>query len=79
MLSKILLLSLEKENTELLSIVARSVKEMSEGELLQIEKSRTLDITEEEYFEVIRKKTALISTCCEAGAISVESMSIVRT
>ena len=67
MLSKILLLSLEKENTELLSIVARSVKEMSEGELLQIEKSRTLDITEEEYFEVIRKKTAsLISTCCEA-------------
>ena len=74
MLSKILLLSLEKENAELLSIVARSVKEMSEGELLQIEKSRTLDITEEEYFEVIRKKTAsLISTCCEAGAISVES------
>ena len=74
MLSKILLLSLEKENTNLLAVVARSVKEMSEGELLQIEKSRTLDITEDEYFEVIRKKTAsLISTCCEAGAISVES------
>jgi octaprenyl-diphosphate synthase len=72
MLSKILLLSLEQKNTELLAIVARSVKEMSEGELLQIEKSRTLDITEQEYFEVIRKKTAsLISTCCEAGAISV--------
>ncbi len=71
MLSKILLLSLEKENTDLLEIVARSVKEMSEGELLQIEKSRSLDITEKEYFEVIRKKTAsLISTCCEAGAIS---------
>ena len=71
MLSKILLLSLEKENTDLLAVVARSVKEMSEGELLQIEKSRTLDITEEEYFNVIRKKTAsLISTCCEAGAIS---------
>ena len=74
MLSKILLLSLEKKNTDLLAIVARSVKEMSEGELLQIEKSRTLDITEQEYFEVIRKKTAsLISTCCEAGAISVQS------
>ena len=74
MLSKILLLSLEKGNTELLAVVARSVKEMSEGELLQIEKSRTLDITEEEYFEVIRKKTAsLISTCCEAGAISADS------
>ena len=74
MLSKILLLSLEKDNTDLLSVVARSVKEMSEGELLQIEKSRTLDITEKEYFDVIRKKTAsLISTCCEAGAISVDS------
>ena len=74
MLSKILLLSLEKENTDLLQVVARSVKEMSEGELLQIEKSRSLDITEEEYFEVIRKKTAsLISTCCEAGAISVKA------
>ncbi|MDC0460470.1 polyprenyl synthetase family protein [Crocinitomicaceae bacterium] len=74
MLSKILLLSLEKDNTDLLSVVARSVKEMSEGELLQIEKSRTLDITEKEYFDVIRKKTAsLISTCCEAGAISVNS------
>lgn len=74
MLSKILLLSLEKGNTDLLGVVARSVKEMSEGELLQIEKSRTLDITEKEYFDVIRKKTAsLISTCCEAGAISVNS------
>ncbi|MBT5437597.1 MAG: polyprenyl synthetase family protein [Flavobacteriales bacterium] len=74
MLSKILLLSLENDNTDLLSVVARSVKEMSEGELLQIEKSRTLDITEKEYFDVIRKKTAsLISTCCEAGAISVNS------
>ena len=76
MLSKILLLSLEKKNTDMLAIVARSVKEMSEGELLQIEKSRTLDITEQEYFEVIRKKTAsLISTCCEAGAISVHRVS----
>ena len=74
MLSKILLLSLEKDNTDLLGVVARSVKEMSEGELLQIEKSRTLDITEKEYFDVIRKKTAsLISTCCEAGAISVNA------
>jgi len=76
MLSKILLLSLEKKNTDMLAIVARSVKEMSEGELLQIEKSRTLDITEQEYFEVIRKKTAsLISTCCEAAAISVHRVS----
>ena len=74
MLSRILLLSIEKNNTDLLGVVARAVREMSEGELLQIEKARKLDITEEIYFEVIRKKTAsLISTCCEAGAISVEA------
>lgn len=72
MLSKILLLSIEKNNEDLLKIVARSVKEMSEGELLQIEKARKLDITEEVYYEIIRQKTAsLISTCCEAGALSV--------
>lgn len=73
MLSRVLLLSIEKNNTFLLEIVARAVREMSEGELLQIEKARSLDITEEVYFEVIRKKTAsLISTCCEIGAISVK-------
>jgi octaprenyl-diphosphate synthase len=73
MLSKVLLLSIEKDNTHLLEVVARAVKEMSEGELLQIEKARKLDITEEVYYDVIRQKTAsLISTCCEAGAISAE-------
>lgn len=73
MLSRVLLLSIERKNVELLEIVARAVREMSEGELLQIEKARSLDITEEVYFEVIRKKTAsLISTCCEVGAVSVE-------
>ena len=75
MLSRILLLSIEKNNTELLGVVAWAVREMSEGELLQIEKARNLDITEEVYFEVIRKKTAsLIATCCEAGAISVNAL-----
>ncbi|MCH2224370.1 MAG: polyprenyl synthetase family protein [Crocinitomicaceae bacterium] len=74
MLSKVLLLSIEKNNQKLLEVVARAVKEMSEGELLQIEKARKLDITEEVYYEVIRQKTAsLISTCCEAGAISVDA------
>jgi octaprenyl-diphosphate synthase len=74
MLSRILLLSIEKENLALLEVVARAVREMSEGELLQIEKARDLNIDEETYFEVIRKKTAsLISTCCEAGAISVQA------
>lgn len=72
MLSRVLLLSIERGNTHLLEIVANAVREMSEGELLQLEKSRSLDITEEVYFEVIRKKTAsLISTCCELGAVSV--------
>lgn len=71
MLSQVLLQSIEKDNQDLLKVVARAVREMSEGELLQIEKARKLDITEEIYYEVIRKKTAsLISTCCEAGAIS---------
>jgi octaprenyl-diphosphate synthase len=73
MLSKVLLLSIEKKNVRLLEVVARAVREMSEGELLQIEKARRLDITEEIYFEVIRQKTAsLIATCCEAGAISAD-------
>lgn len=72
MLSKVLLLSIENDNPRLLEVVARAVREMSEGELLQIEKARKLDITEEVYYEVIRQKTAsLISTCCEAGALSV--------
>jgi octaprenyl-diphosphate synthase len=74
MLSRILLLTIQKKNTDLLGVIAEAVKEMSEGELLQIEKSRYLDITEEIYFEVIRKKTAsLISACCETAAISVNS------
>jgi len=73
MLSRVLLLSIEKNNVRLLEIVARAVREMSEGELLQIEKARRLDITEEVYFDVIRQKTAsLIATCCESGAVAVD-------
>ena len=72
LLSRVLLLSIENEKYKTLGIVARAVREMSEGELLQIEKARRLDIDEETYFEVIRQKTAsLIATCCEAGALSV--------
>jgi len=72
MLSRILLISIEKNNTDLLGVISRAVREMSEGELLQIDKARKLDITEEVYFDVIKKKTAsLISTCCEAGALSI--------
>ncbi len=73
MLSRVLLLSIEKNNVRMLEIIARAVREMSEGELLQIEKARKLDITEEIYFEVIRQKTAsLIATCCESAAVSVD-------
>jgi octaprenyl-diphosphate synthase len=73
MLSRVLLLSIEKNNVRLLEIVARAVREMSEGELLQIEKARRLDITEAVYFDVIRQKTAsLIATCCESGAVAVD-------
>lgn len=80
MLSKVLLLSIEKNNLRLLEIVARAVREMSEGELLQIEKARKLDITEDIYFEVIRQKTAsLIATCCEAGAVAVQREDLAPT
>lgn len=72
LLSKTLILSTENEDFDLLKIVSVAIKEMSEGELLQIEKARKLDITEEIYFEIIRQKTAtLIAACCEAGARSV--------
>lgn len=72
LLSKGLLLSLDKSEFELLKIVSEATREMSEGELLQIEKARKLDIDEEIYFEIIRKKTAsLISSCCASGASSV--------
>ena len=74
LLSRGLLLAVEKEEFNLLKIVSRAVKEMSEGELLQIEKTRKLNITEDIYFEIIRKKTAtLISACCESGAASAKT------
>ena len=70
-LPKGLLLSVEKNEFELLKIVSVAVREMSEGELLQIQKSRKLDITEDIYFEIIRKKTAaLIAACTASGAKS---------
>jgi len=72
LLSRGLLLSVENEQYRFLQIVSKSVKEMSEGELLQIEKARKLDITEKDYFTIIRQKTAsLIAACCSAGAASV--------
>jgi octaprenyl-diphosphate synthase len=71
LLSRGLLLSLENDDFDLLKIVSNSVREMSEGELLQIEKARTLDIEESVYFEIIRKKTAsLIASCLASGTAS---------
>lgn len=71
LLSKGLLLSVDNEDFNLLKLVSEAVREMSEGELLQIEKARRLDITEEVYFEIIRQKTAtLIAACCGVGAAS---------
>ncbi len=71
LLSKGLILSVENNDHNLLKIVSNAVKIMSEGELLQIEKARRLDIKEDIYFEIIRQKTAsLIAACCACGAAS---------
>jgi octaprenyl-diphosphate synthase len=71
LLSSGLLLSIDNGDFHLLKIVSNAVREMSEGELLQIEKARKLDISEDIYFEIIRKKTAtLIAACCAAGVAS---------
>lgn len=73
LLSKGLLLSIDNGDFDLLRIISVAVREMSEGELLQIEKARRLDITEDIYYEIIRQKTAtLIAACCALGACSVE-------
>ena len=71
LLSRGLLLSVNNGDFELLKIVSTAVRELSEGELLQIEKARRLDITEAVYYEIIRQKTAsLIASCCAVGAQS---------
>ena len=73
LLSKGLLLSIDHDDFDLLKIISVAVREMSEGELLQIEKARKLDISEEVYYDIIRQKTAtLIAACCSLGAASVK-------
>ncbi len=74
MLSKGMLLCIENEDFDLLKIISVAVKEISEGELLQIEKARKLDITEEVYYNIIRQKTAtLLAACCAMGARTVQN------
>lgn len=71
LLAKGLLLSLDNSDFRILQILSEAVKRMSEGELLQIEKSRTLNLKEEIYFEIIKNKTAsLLASACAAGAYS---------
>lgn len=71
LLSRGLLLAIKNKEFKQLEIVSRAVEEMSEGELLQIEKSRGVNLNEEIYFDIIRKKTAtLIAACCACGAAS---------
>ena len=74
LLSKGLLLSIENEDFDLLQIISVAVREMSQGELLQIEKARDLNITESVYYEIIRQKTAaLLASCCAMGAQTVKA------
>lgn len=74
LLSKGLLTSIDNDDFDILKLISVAVREMSEGELLQIEKARKLDITEAVYFDIIRQKTAtLIAACCGIGAASVGS------
>jgi octaprenyl-diphosphate synthase len=74
LLSKGLLLSIENEDFDLLKIISVAVRDISQGELLQLEKSRNLDITEDIYFKIIKQKTAsLLAACCAIGAKSVNS------
>ncbi|NML22657.1 polyprenyl synthetase family protein [Pseudoflavitalea sp. G-6-1-2] len=71
LLAKGMLLSLENDDYRILQIMSRAVKLMSEGELLQMEKSRTLNLQEDTYFEIITNKTAsLLASACSAGAYS---------
>jgi octaprenyl-diphosphate synthase len=78
LLSKGLLLSIDNGDFDLLKIISVAVREMSEGELLQIEKARRLDITEDVYYDIIRQKTAtLIAACCALGARSISDDDII--
>ncbi len=74
LLSKGLLLSVKNKDFDLLEIVSQAVEDMSEGELLQLERAKFMNATEDVYFEIIRKKTAsLIASCCQIGAASTQS------
>jgi octaprenyl-diphosphate synthase len=81
LLSQGLLLTTSENRIDLLNIVTKAVKSMSEGELLQMEKSRKMDITEDVYYKIIEQKTAsLVAACCGTGACSVtDNQDIIAT
>lgn len=75
LLSRGMMIALEHKEHQVLNIVSDAVKEMSEGELIQIQKSRLMNVTEEDYYKIIEKKTAsLLAACCAAGAASVHAL-----
>lgn len=74
LLSKGMLLALQNKDYQMLDTISETVRAMSEGEIYQMEKARRMDITEEDYYDIIRGKTAsLISSCCVVGALSVNA------
>jgi octaprenyl-diphosphate synthase len=74
LLSRGMMIALENKEHRVLNIVSDAVREMSEGELIQIQKSRLMNVTEEDYYKIIGKKTAsLLAACCAAGAASVHA------
>ena len=71
LLSKGMMIALEKHDYQMLDMISETVKNMSEGEIFQLEKAKKFDITEEDYYKIIEKKTAsMIGSCCAIGAVS---------
>ncbi len=71
LLSKGMMIALEKHDYQMLDMISETVKNMSEGEIFQLEKAKNFDISEEDYYKIIEKKTAsMIASCCAIGAVS---------
>lgn len=74
LLSKGMMIALEKHDYQMLDMISETVKNMSEGEILQLEKARRFDVSEEDYYQIIEKKTAsMIASCCAIGAVSADA------
>lgn len=71
LLSKGMMIALEKHDYQMLDMISETVKNMSEGEIFQLEKAKKFDISEDDYYKIIEKKTAsMIGSCCAIGAVS---------